>query len=117
MAHSARLTGMTVSSRPADGGRQAGDVGDLQLGHPGQLLELDPLDGLDVGLALAVGGDRQGQAAGGVPGDAAALPEQLGEVAEERQPLERVARGAGGHRAHRMRSGHRVTSGAPGSLL
>jgi hypothetical protein len=63
----------------------------LQLGHPGQLLQLDPLGRLDVGFALPVGGDGQRQAAGRVPRDTASLAEELGDVAEEGHPLEGVA--------------------------
>ena len=57
----------------------------------GQLLELDAVDRLDVGLALAVGGDRQGELPGAVPGDRTLLAQHLHEVAEERHALERVA--------------------------
>ena len=91
-----RVTGTTVSSRPVTVVDRPGDVGDVQLGHPGELFELDALEGVDVGLAGVLGGDRQGQVAGRIPWHAAAaLAEQLGQVAEQGEALEGVGRAAG----------------------
>src|SRR5262249_35155122 len=69
---------------------QAGDVGDVEVGHPGQLLDRHPLDGVDVRLAGALRGDADAQLAGVVPAQPGLLAEHLGEVAEERHALERV---------------------------
>ena len=62
-----RVTGRTRELAAGDRRREAGDVGDVQLGHPGQLLERDALDRVDVGLARVVGGDGERQVAGRVP--------------------------------------------------
>jgi hypothetical protein len=77
---------------PGDRRRQPGGVGDLEVGDPGELLDLDPLERIDVGFAGGgvAGGDRQGELAGGIPVDRALLLEQLGQVAEDRHALERV---------------------------
>ena len=40
---------------------EAGDIGHLELGDAGQLLDLDALERVDVGFALAVGGDVVGE--------------------------------------------------------
>ena len=53
-----------------DGGRQAGHVGDVQLGHAGQLLELDALERVDVGslvLSVATARARLRAASHGTP--------------------------------------------------
>ena len=63
---------------------------DLQVGHPHQLLEPDALERVDVGLRLAVGGQPGRRLAGDVPVHRALAAEQPGQVAEHRQPLERV---------------------------
>ena len=86
--------------RPADGAqgddaaggrrRQAGDVGHVQLGHPRQLLDVHALERVDVALRLAVGGDPGGHLAGDVPVDRPRPAQHLGQVAEDRQPRERV---------------------------
>ena len=56
----------------AGGGRgQAGDGADVQLGDPGERLDAHPLHRVDVGLLAAVGRDRHGELAGGVPADRA----------------------------------------------
>ena len=108
-----RLTGSTVSRPPGRRRRQAGHVGDVQLGHPRQLLERDALEGVDVGLAGAVGGDRLGQAAGRVPRHRApALAQHLGQVAEQGEPLEGVGR-AGVTHADNATGGHCPANRAP----
>ena len=43
-----------VTPRPVIEVGQAGGVGDLELGHPGELLDLDALERVDVGLAAGV---------------------------------------------------------------
>ena len=73
-----------------DRGGQPGGVGDLEVGHAGELLDLDAVERVDVGLGGVAGGDRQRQLAGGVPVDRSLLLEQLGQVAEQRHALERV---------------------------
>ena len=70
-------------------------MGHLELGHPGQLLEADALERIDVGLGLAAGGDLEGELAGGVPADGPLLAQDLGQIAEERDALERVRVAAG----------------------
>ena len=62
----------------------------MQVGHPGELLELEADRGVDVRLRHAAGGDRVGELAGRVPRDRALLLDQAGQVAEERHPLEGV---------------------------
>jgi hypothetical protein len=78
----------------------------VQLRHARQLLELDALERVGVGLRRALGGDLEGELAGRVPPEAALALEQLRQVAEERDALEGVAvagvEGAGG--------GHHVAS-------
>ena len=70
--------------------------GHLQICHPGQLFELDALERVDVGFALAAGGDGQGELAGAVPLHGALVAEHAQHVAEERHALEGVVTGAHG---------------------
>ena len=70
LTHWVRVTGVMVMPAPWCDGVEPAGVGDLELGHPGQLLELDARQRVDVGLGLAVGGDAVGDLAGRVPGDA-----------------------------------------------
>ncbi len=77
------------------GHREPRRLGHLQLGHAGQLFEADALEGVDVGLGLAPGGDLEGELAGGVPADGPLLAQDLGQIAQERDPLEGIRFTAG----------------------
>ena len=64
--------GPCPSTRPGGGaavggrGGDAGDVGDMELGHPGQLLEGDAHQRVRVVVHPSVGGDAEGEGAGGL---------------------------------------------------
>ena len=70
----------------------------MQVGDPDQLLEANPLDGLDVVAALALRGDGAGELGGDLPLDGAVRLhhlQQIGEHAAEEVPT------AGGEIAHK----------------
>ena len=79
-----------------DRGGEAGGLGHLEVRHPGELLVADPLERIDVGLALAPGGDGEGELPGAVPLDRPLGAEHLQQITEERHPFERVGAGAHG---------------------
>ena len=88
--HWPRVTGVIVRPRPlVEAGRPVA-AAHVELRHPGDLLDLDPFERIDVAFLAAVGGDGVGQLASGVPSDRALLREQPGQVAEDRHALERV---------------------------
>jgi hypothetical protein len=74
------------------GGRsgQPGGVGDLEVGHPGELFELDAVERIDVRFGCAFGGDRRGELSGCIPADRALLLQHPGQIAEQRQVPEGV---------------------------
>ena len=90
------LEGAVGPRAPADGHERVGPAPDserpvarldVELDDPGQLLELDPLQRVDVRLGLAVGGHALGERPGGVEprrGRAPrAAPDHLQQVAEQ----------------------------------
>ena len=76
----------------AAGGGQAGGLGRLQLGHPHELLDGDPLGGVDVGLGLPAGGDAAGHLAAPVGAGLARVADHPHQLAHERKRLEGVLR-------------------------
>ena len=67
-----------------------GDLLHVQVGDAAELLVAEAHDGVDVRLGLALGGDHQGELAGGVPVQRALALQHAGQIAEERDAAERV---------------------------
>ena len=79
--------------------RHAGGLDHVELGHPGQLLELDPLGSARRSApGVAAGGHVEGEGPGHLPLVGGVGPEHVHQVAE--QGLERVARVPGFGRCH-----------------
>ena len=84
-AHAPGPTATISTARPGRGHGQAGELGHVELGDPGQLLEPDPVGGIDVAFGLAAAWPPPGPACG--PGRCghrrATAPHELEEVAED----------------------------------
>ena len=98
-----RLDGDEV---PPRGDGQPGHTVDVHLRDPGELLEADALERVDVLFRLTVGRDRKRQLRRRLPRHRALAPDELGQVTEERDAAEWVLV------AHR----HLVEVGAPMSV-
>ena len=102
----ARPDGQHLGPAAGPGHREPGELGHVQFGEPGELLECDAVDGFDVGLRHPAGGHALRQRAGQVDAPAAGggASHQLQEVTED--PLEEVVAPSGAgevHFRHRMR--------------
>ena len=85
-------------SAPVGRHRHAGGLHHVELRHPGQLLELDPLEGLDVVLRRAAGGHVEGERPGHLPLVGGVGPQHVHEVTE--QGLEGIPRVSWFRRRH-----------------
>ena len=100
------------SDRLVDGA--TGDLDDLQLGDPGELLDHGALERVDVRLGASLAGDRGGELTGGVPAAARLAGEHAREVLEEEvHRRERVVL-AGGVGSERAEGAHGPIVGGTG---